>query len=62
MPIGFWAINRKQLRDMVRTRTGVSITKWYMDILVEKLTEELEKTLDLLIEFAVKEIKDELAR
>ena len=62
MPIGFWAINRKQLRDMVSARTGVSITKWYMDILVEKLTEDLEKTLNLLIEFAAKEIKDELAR
>ena len=46
MPIGFFAISRREVRKMLQARSGTNPSKWFLDIVVEDIKEELEKVLN----------------
>ena len=61
MPIGFWAISRNDVKEMIQARTGTTPAIWYLDKLCRRLAMKLDFTLDNEIEKVAKEITEENA-
>ena len=51
MPIGFWAISRNEIREMMITRTGHTPSHELLDKIVRTLPEVLDRALDDHIEY-----------
>ena len=46
MPIGFWAINRREVKEMIEARTGLNPTSTEINNAIRELQETLENTLN----------------
>lgn len=59
MPIGFWAISRQEVKEMIQARTGANPSNSYLDKVVGQLINRLERSLDTELECVAKGIADE---
>ena len=60
MPIGFWAISRNEIMEMLEARTGLTPASWFLDRIVKTTRDELDKRLDEIIESRGQELKEDL--
>lgn len=59
MSIRFFAVSRQEVREKLQARSGTNPAKWFLDVVVEDLKEELEKVLNQKIDRYVHELKEE---
>lgn len=60
MPIGFWAISRKEVKAMLQARSGANPSRGFLAYVIEELETELQKTLDNVIDTAGHELYEEV--
>lgn len=60
MPIGFWAISRQELKEMIEARSGSTPDSYYLNRLCKQTRERLDEMLDAIVEQAITGHKKEL--
>ena len=63
MPIGFWAVSRSDLQQLIAYKAdGCTPTNWYLEMAAQELGGKLEVCLEELAERYAQGIKQETAQ
>jgi len=58
MPIGFWAISRQEIKEMLEARTGKRPDKVVLEQVIRSLPELLDKVLYMCIEYYARRMNE----
>ena len=63
MPIGFWAVSRRDLQQMIAYKSnGTGATNWFLDKAIREVRDNLDNCLEELTTRYANEINKETAK